>query len=697
MRVKKTENGFVVSKVSPKGLEKTILRFEKSNMIKTLLCFLFGLSTLFSDLTPFGLAFYSAIFSVKWWGAYLFFSIISTLFSSSYNKLVYVLSYIVLTFVFALFEKQTKNYIIRSICTLLVFLTFGIVSSLTKPYLTYRILKIILEGMFLFIGVLMFSLSKQSLTYIGKREYLSQKEVISLCFSYALLLLSFNAFLRSDYFSIPLFIGILSILIMCYTKDTTLSIILSVALSIVLSLGDKNLFGISFSFPFGALLCVLLKNYQKAGISFGFTLSVCFSSLFMPIDEELIVSIYETLMACLVFAFIPQKTLDTLSSFFGKANLTKSLKKRSDQNLEFYAERLNFIGNSIDDLSSYYKNSPCDTMEKREVQNLMASQLDAISKTIKKESVNILSQRHEEKEDTLWASLDKNDIHPKRIYINSQNANLYITISLKDIDFKKDTKESICAIIYEVLGVRCEYASVKRLNDEYVLLFCKESAFKATFGYATKIKTGEKVSGDSFNVIYSGKNKMIMVLSDAMGSGEKAHIQSKNAVSLFEKFINSGFNTDLALKILNSSFILKNENESFSTIDLCDIDLENNTLKFSKNGGASAYIKSGGKVTKITSESLPIGIVKEAKAQKFSLPIVSDSVIVLVSDGVTDIELRDKSKENFIQNELLKINSSNAQIIASKLLKEAFKISGDNAKDDMTVLVCNISKKEKEV
>ena len=157
--MKKNENGFVVSRISDAGLEKPILKIDKSNLIKAILCFLFPLSTLFSDITPFGLGFYSAIFSVKSWGIYLFFSIFSTLFSRSYSKLVYVLSYIVVTFIFALFEKQTKKAYIKGVCASFVFLSFCIVSSLGKEYFYYRVLKAVLESMIIFIGVLIFSVS----------------------------------------------------------------------------------------------------------------------------------------------------------------------------------------------------------------------------------------------------------------------------------------------------------------------------------------------------------------------------------------------------------------------------------------------------------------------------------------------------------------------------------------------------------
>ena len=50
-----------------------------------------------------------------------------------------------------------------------------------------------------------------------------------------------------------------------------------------------------------------------------------------------------------------------------------------------------------------------------------------------------------------------------------------------------------------------------------------------------------------------------------MGSGEKAQKNSNATIGLFENFIESGFDKETTIKIINSIVVLKSNEESFST------------------------------------------------------------------------------------------------------------------------------------
>ena len=73
------------------------------------------------------------------------------------------------------------------------------------------------------------------------------------------------------------------------------------------------------------------------------------------------------------------------------------------------------------------------------------------------------------------------------------------------------------------------------------------------------------------------------------------------------------------------------------------------------------------------------------------LPFSSDAMVVLISDGVADISLKNPEYEGWIEKELEKLWGASPQIVAGKLLDRAKKLS-DVIQDDMTVLVAYISR-----
>ena len=328
-----------------------------------------------------------------------------------------------------------------------------------------------------------------------------------------------------------------------------------------------------------------------------------------------------------------------------------------------------------------------------ESKKLICRQLKGISDAIKKECLYHMPIRDTAREEKLAINLDSRGIYAKNITVRRDSNGFFeIDVYFKNNTSLKNTKQILTEEIEKLTNTPTDFAGVRTISSNTVLTFCPKGAYSASFGYATRAKSGQKVCGDSFNVIYTDRNKMVMALSDGMGSGQEAQTESKTTIRLLEKFLHAGFDCDTSVGLINSSLLLKGEKDSFATIDLCDIDLSNATLSFTKLGSANAYMKCGDKVTVIQGESLPAGILKEAEAEKHMLPIESDTVVVLMSDGVADIALRNKEHEGWIEKTLLSLNVTNPQLIAGKLLEVAYRLENRENHDDMTVLVAYISK-----
>ena len=119
-------------------------------------------------------------------------------------------------------------------------------------------------------------------------------------------------------------------------------------------------------------------------------------------------------------------------------------------------------------------------------------------------------------------------------------------------------------------------------------------------------------SGDSAECFADGKGNVYMLLSDGMGSGSRAKIDSSFSCSMLSKMLKAGIDLDASLEMLNTSLLVKSTDESFATLDLCRIDLNTGDVLTCKAGGSGTYVRCGDVFTAIKEEGLPLGTGFEA-------------------------------------------------------------------------------------
>ncbi len=196
---------------------------------------------------------------------------------------------------------------------------------------------------------------------------------------------------------------------------------------------------------------------------------------------------------------------------------------------------------------------------------------------------------------------------------------------------------------------------------------------------------GENLSGDSYSSFNDGKGNYVMILSDGMGSGPHAAVDSTFAANLMEKLIKAGYGFECALKLVNSAMIFKSSDESTATIDISTIDLYSGQADFYKAGAAETYVIKGKKVGVATCSAYPAGILSEVSFDKTSTYLQKGNVVVMFSDGVSE------ENEEWIEDEILKNRKSSAQTIADKIASKAALLRKDGHSDDITVMVAVLS------
>lgn len=201
-------------------------------------------------------------------------------------------------------------------------------------------------------------------------------------------------------------------------------------------------------------------------------------------------------------------------------------------------------------------------------------------------------------------------------------------------------------------------------------------------GAAMRAKEGERVSGDSVTHFETEDARLCLLLSDGMGCGEDARRESALAVRLLERFLRAGVEPSGALKTLNGALTLRAElSESFTTVDLLRLSLENGAAEVYKYGAAPSYVKRGGRVRRITCSCLPAGLQSagsEPDATRFTLE--KRSFFVMLSDGVADV-----SDDGWLFALLEGWHGDDPQQLASQILAAGREHRGDS--DDAAVLV----------
>lgn len=214
--------------------------------------------------------------------------------------------------------------------------------------------------------------------------------------------------------------------------------------------------------------------------------------------------------------------------------------------------------------------------------------------------------------------------------------------------------------------------------------------FSVETGVASLPKGGERVCGDTCAVVELSQGKIALILSDGMGSGIHAEAQSKVAIHFLRKLLIAGFDTDVAVKTINSLLLIRSPEESFVTIDIAVVNTYSGEVEFLKIGSAPSFIKRVREVATIKSTSLPIGILAQIEMEPVKSLVVIGDFIVMVSDGIVDVPQSKLDKGNWLANFLRQSVNSDPQALASHILAQAQVMSNHQVSDDMTVLVAKI-------
>lgn len=226
------------------------------------------------------------------------------------------------------------------------------------------------------------------------------------------------------------------------------------------------------------------------------------------------------------------------------------------------------------------------------------------------------------------------------------------------------------------------------------LRFYQDLKCRLTWGVARSGKNGSLISGDSYAVFNLKGGRLALVLSDGMGVGPRAALESGTTISLLGHLLESGFGQDLAIKTVNSILVLRSPGESFATVDLAMVNVYTGQADFIKIGAVPTFVLRGQEVGLIKASSLPVGIVEDIEVASMSRKLQPGDMLVMVTDGVLDAYQGMEDREEWLSGVLEDVAHMAPQAMAELILKLAQTGAGGATRipDDMTVLVARLER-----
>ena len=354
--------------------------------------------------------------------------------------------------------------------------------------------------------------------------------------------------------------------------------------------------------------------------------------------------------------------IKSCEEFYNTTTVNEVLKERMGEGRQLIAENIAGISQAMDDVIKEFT---------RDVDNCYE-----LDKVLKK-------------------ALSRKNIAYKNIYsYTDKKGRLKIKMLMENCYGENICGKAILPILKEVLRVPFSISDEGcRINPETneCSVVIEESPKYNMLSYVASIpKDGEKFSGDSFNF---GKNKngiYVIALSDGMGSGPDAGLESSVAIDIIDEFIERGYDEGIAIKAINSIMNMKfSEDEKFTTLDMSMVDLYSGELSVIKAGAVATFIKRYEDIQVISDNSLPFGAVEEIEYKKNKKKLKHGDIVITISDGILDVDKNNIGDYSWLRTYLEKA-TTNPEQLSRDILDKAKKLSDGKVMDDMTVVVSKL-------
>ena len=324
------------------------------------------------------------------------------------------------------------------------------------------------------------------------------------------------------------------------------------------------------------------------------------------------------------------------------------------------------------------------TRKVKEMRNILTSQLSATEMMLKKmgeelSENEIVDLKLSEKAEAVLSDMGIENAAATAVTINGR-----LTIDAYGKTEEEIDREKLADLLSFNLRKEFDLPQVSENGGSLHITISERAMYNAQIKAFQKSKSGNRQNGDIWDCFNDGNGNVYMIISDGMGSGSRARIDSAFACNMLSRFLKAGVDMEASIEMLNSSLMVKSGDESFATLDVCRINLTTGEVLLYKAGGSSTFIRCGGSFAEVKGVGLPLGVNYHADYGGKIFTVGAGDVVIMTSDGaeidkdwLEQLMLRDK-------------NPDLGKIIET--VGEALRLNGRDETDDITVLGVKITK-----
>jgi serine phosphatase RsbU (regulator of sigma subunit) len=205
-------------------------------------------------------------------------------------------------------------------------------------------------------------------------------------------------------------------------------------------------------------------------------------------------------------------------------------------------------------------------------------------------------------------------------------------------------------------------------------------------------KYAVRESGDTLEMIERPHGGLSFVLADGMhtGRGAKAvsNLVARKAVSLLAEGVRDG----AAARAAHDYLYTQHDGKVSAELHIVSIDLVSKTIVISRNSHCPVIVGEGCHVRSLDEPSEAIGVHRRIKPVITELLLVSQTTVVVFTDGVLDAGVRFGESfdvAQFVEGKVCD-PSFGAAALADAILERAVELDRDRPGDDTSVLVVRV-------
>ena len=258
-----------------------------------------------------------------------------------------------------------------------------------------------------------------------------------------------------------------------------------------------------------------------------------------------------------------------------------------------------------------------------------------------------------------------------------------IVAALKRGTWTREQARLASARLSRAFGRR--YAAVGPAGAE--LRFVRRPRLRARTGILCASGQAGTPCGDSHLACMLDGERLLVLVSDGMGSGDAARRESAGAVRLLGRFLRAGAASGLAVETVNALLLNRGGDDMFATVDMLILDLSTGEAEFTKLAACPTLIAREGRVRRVEGGRLPLGILERVSPGTNRARLLPGDVLLMATDGVMDA-VGEQALEALLQE-----GEEDMPSLARRALALAEGACEGGRRDDMTVVCLRVEER----